>query len=427
MDIVYALLRQLGQAVVQLLVQPYYYIAVLFLIFQFTRQIRLERQMFAVKLHIWPRLLGKAVVAGLVVGVILSVAGAFLGATLTSEALIWLWCAAAVLMLIRIRYLCFAYSAGLLALLQWLIGWTPAAEWSGFFGQLARSLEAVDMPGLLLLVALLHLAEALLVRTGGDKLATPLFLEGKRGKLVGGYVLQGFWPVPLLLLVPAGGETLQLPWVPLLGGDWSGGWSIVALPMIIGFSEMTRSMLPPDKAKHAAKGLVLYSTGVFAFALLAAFVPETLPLAGAVSLLLHEGIIWRSRAAEASRSPLYVNDARGLRILGVVPETPAAAMQLLPGEIIHKVNGKRVRSKEELHEALHRNPAFCKLEVFNNDGELKFAQRARYAGEHHLLGVILSPDERATFYALPGPASLIQLLKRSRTTTRLEAAAKEQI
>ncbi|MFD1953978.1 PDZ domain-containing protein [Paenibacillus thailandensis] len=427
MDAGTALLTQWGQAVLQLLTQPYYYIAVLFLVFQYMRQIRLERQMFAVKLHLWPGLLGRAALSGLAAGAAVSLAGAFLGAALTQEALIWLWSTAAVLMVFRIRYLCFAYSAGVLALLQWLVGWTPLADASGLAGRLAGSLEAIDMPGLLILVALLHLGEALLVRTGGDKLSMPLFMEGKRGKLIGGYLLQGFWPVPLFILVPGGGsETAPLPWTPLLGGGWEGGWQVAALPMVIGFSELTRSMLPSEKAKHAAKGLLLYSAGVLAFAFLAAYVPALLPLAAVASLALHEGIIWRSRAVEAARSPLYVHDARGLRLLGIVPGTPAAAMGLLPGEIVHKVNGVRVRSKEELHEALQINPAFCRLEVYNNAGELKFAQRARYAGEHHQLGVILAPDEQATYYASPGPASLLELLKRSRTANRREAAARRQ-
>ncbi|QAY67804.1 PDZ domain-containing protein [Paenibacillus protaetiae] len=423
MDMVDALLRQLGQAALQLVLQPYYYIAVLFLIFQYSRQIRLERQMFAVRLHMWPRLLGKALMMGLAAGAVMSVAGVFIGASLTSEALIWLWAAAAVLMLVRVRYLCFAYGAGLLALLQWILGWTGLDSQSGTVGEMAESLAGIDMPGLLMLVALLHLIEALLVRRGGDKLATPLFLEGKRGKLVGGYMLQGFWPVPLLMLVPGGEETASLPWTPLLGGDWSGGWSIVALPMIIGFSELTRSMLPADKAKHAAKGLLLYSICVAAFAALAAYVPELLPLAAVCSLVLHEAIIWRSRAVESARSPLYVNDARGLRILGIVPGTPAAAMELKAGEILHKVNGRRIRTKEDLHAALHENPAFCKLEVLNHDGELKFAQRARYAGEHHQLGVILAPDEQATYYVSAGPGSLLELFSRKRTASRRERSS----
>jgi hypothetical protein len=277
-----------------------------------------------------------------------------------------------------------------------------------------------------MLVALLHLAEALLVRRQGDRISTPLFLEGKRGKLVGGYMLQGFWPVPLLMLVPSSGtgaSTASLPWTPLFGADWSQGWTIIALPMIIGFTEMTRSMLPKAKARHAARGLLIYSICLAAAAILAWWQPVLLPAAALVSILLHEAIIWRSRYLESARPPLFVHDARGLRILGIVPGTPAEAMGLAAGEILQKVNGIRVRTKEELYEALVQNSAFCKLEVLNMEGELKFAQRARYEGEHHQLGVILAPDEQASFYASSGPASLLALLRGSRASNRRDFQA----
>ncbi|CAM4304474.1 PDZ domain-containing protein [Paenibacillus alkaliterrae] len=414
-------LEMLGQAAVRLVAQPFYYIAVLFIVLQTMRQIRMERQLFAVKLHNWPGLVAKSLLAGLLIGAAVSVAGAFIGAAMTAESVLWLWAVAAVLMLVKIRYLCFAYSAGIIALLQWLFGWTSLLERPDWIGSLTASLAGIDAAGLLMLVALLHLAEAALVRWQGDRLATPLFVEGKRGKLVGGYMLQGFWPVPLLMLVPAAGSgasTAALPWTPLFGADWSQGWTFVALPMIIGFTEMTRSMLPQDKAKHAARGLLLYSVCLAAAALLAWRQPLLLPVAALASLLLHEAIVWRSRSLEAARSPLYVNDARGLRILGIVPGTPAAAMGLAIGEILHKVNGVRVKTKEELYEALVQNSAFCKLEVLNLEGELKFAQRARFAGEHHQLGVILAPDEQANYYAASGPASLLELLRGSRASNR---------
>ncbi|MDQ6422479.1 PDZ domain-containing protein [Paenibacillus sp. LHD-117] len=415
----------LGSAALQMVTGPFYYIAVLFIILQYTRQMRLERQLFAVKLHDWKGLALKALATGLLVGVGISAASVFIGASLSPSAVLWLWAIAAVLMLARIRYLCFAYSAGIVTLLQWAVGFTPLHERADWIGAMATSLARIDAAGLLLLVALLHLAEALLVRLQGDKLSTPLFLEGKRGKLVGGYMLQGFWPVPLLLLAPVSAETATasassaaLPWTSLLGGMLPEGWTFIALPMIIGFTEMTRSMLPAAKARHAAKGLLLYSVCLGGAALAAWWQPALLPVAALASILLHEALVWRSKAMEARREPLYVHDTRGLRILGIVPGTPAETMGLSVGEMLYKVNGVRVSTKEELYSALASNSAFCKLEALTVGGEPKFAQRARYAGEHHQLGVILAPDEQANFYAASGPASLLELLRGRKASNR---------
>ncbi|WP_214627358.1 PDZ domain-containing protein [Paenibacillus agaridevorans] len=425
METARAIADMLGSAALQLASGPFFYLAILFIILQYSRQMRLERQLFAVKLHDWKGMALRAVVTGLLVGLGLSLISVFIGASLSPSAVLWLWGIAALLMLARIRYLCFAYSAGVVTLLQWIAGFTSLAERGDGIGAMASSLARIDAAGLLLLVAMLHLAEALLVRLQGDKLSTPLFLEGKRGKLVGGYMLQGFWPVPLLLLTPVSAETgasaaasASLPWPTLFGGTGAEGWTLVALPMIIGFTEMTRSLLPAAKARHAAKGLLLYSVILGGAALAAWWQSALLPIAALLSIILHEALVWRSKAMEARREPLYVHDARGLRILGIVPGTPAEAMGLSAGEVIYKVNGMRVSTKEDLYGALGANSAFCKLEVLTVGGEPKFAQRARYAGEHHQLGVILAPDERANFYAADGASSLMELLRGRRASNK---------
>ncbi|WP_164779614.1 PDZ domain-containing protein [Paenibacillus kobensis] len=427
MDAVNEWLRLIGDGAVHALAQPFYYIALIVIAVLYIRGTTMERRLFHVRLHAWPLLLGRTIVAGLAVGLVLSGLSVLLGTSLTAEAALWLWGTAAVLALLRLRYLCFAYAAGVLALLQSAIGFTTLEERGGWIGDAAASLAAVDMPAVLLLVALLHGAEALLVRRQGSKFATPLFMEGKRGKLIGAYRMQGYWAVPLLLLVPASSGGVELPWTPLLpllsgqsadGG--AAGWSFAAVPMIIGFTEWTRSQLPERKAQHAAKSLLWYSLAVAAAALAAAWLPALLPVAALVALLLHELLIWSSGRKESEGTPLFVHDGRGLMVLGIVPGTPAAHMGLQSGEILYKVNGMRVRTKEELYDALHRNSAFCKLEVLNREGHQRFVQRARYAGEHHQLGVILAPDDRAEYYVEPAPGSLLALLFSGRAAHRRE-------
>ena len=108
-----------------------------------------------------------------------------------------------ILMLFHIRYLCFAYSIGLLGIIQFVLGWFPNWRPEGWISHVITTIVGLDIPASLALSAVLHFAEALLVKIQGSGFATPLFLEGKRGKLVGGYHMQSFWPLPLFLLVPA--------------------------------------------------------------------------------------------------------------------------------------------------------------------------------------------------------------------------------
>ncbi|MFS0724513.1 PDZ domain-containing protein [Paenibacillus sp. 1P07SE] len=417
MEELYVVLQQLGAAALQLIVQPFYYIAILLIILIYRNQMQLEQRLFHARLHPWPVETMRSLLWGLAAGLGVSLAAAFIGIQLTSDTVLWVWGTAGVLLLLRVRWLCMAYSIGVLGLLQGAAGWidpdslTPAAV------RIAESLAALDIPGLLLLAALLHLAEAVLLGRQGPALASPLVLAGKRGRLVGAYRQQGYWPVPLLLVTPAAGGLAAaadspLPWTPLLGGSlWAEGWTMIGLPVIIGFTALTRSLLPRQSARDSARQLVAYSLLLGGVAAGAAWWPPLTVPAALCALLLHEAIALLGAWRESARSPFYVHDGPGLRVLAVVPGSPAAELGIVTGEVLVKVNGTRVRTQAELHEALSRSSAaFCKLEVLNLEGESKFLQRARYAGEHHQLGIILAPDEHADQYAPARQPSLWRLL-----------------
>lgn len=417
------LLQRLGQAVVGLLLNPFYYISLLIVVWQMHRQIYFERKCYHSRIHYLFRETWRIALWGLLAGATLSLAMGAFGASIMPQTILYLWLGVLLLALIRVRFLCFAYIIGLLGAIHAIITQVP------FVSANLQSLPAADrwlsplthihMPSLLLLVGLLHLAEALLIRVQGERLAMPVFIQGKRGKIVGSYQFQGLWPVPLLMLVPAthGSSAGQAPWLfdPLFGGAdmWSGGWMFMALPMMIGFSDMTVSRTPRQKAKESATRLLIYG----ALLTLAAVVSELwhffiLP-ASLLAVILHEVMIWLARREEDNRSPLYVHSQRGLRVLAVLPNSAAQSIGIQPGELIHKVNGKLVRSKEELHQAIQLNAAFTRLEIIDLRGEHRFAQRALFEGEHHQLGIILAPDDDAEYYVIPKKINKFRKLRSS--------------
>ncbi|WP_036719821.1 PDZ domain-containing protein [Paenibacillus sp. JCM 10914] len=412
----------------QLLTQPFYYISILFVMLVYRRQVLLERKLFHVKLHSWGMQTWRTVLGGLIAGIGVSLIVAFLGVTLTLGAILCIWVTSLILMLFHIRYLCFAYSIGLLGIIQFGLSWFPNWQPTGWTETVVSTILSLNIPALLALAAILHFAEALLVRLQGAGFATPLFLQGKRGKLVGGYHMQSFWPLPLFLLVPASSGGGTLPWTPFFGGDaWSGGFMMMALPVVIGFGEMTQSMLTQEKANITSKRLIFYGAIVLALSLLADWWAPLMIVAALATLILHEGLVWYSRYEEQQRSPIYVHPVRGLRVLAVLPDSPAHELGILPGETILKVNGTLIHNKEQLHGALRQSPAFCKLEVQNHDGESKFLQRAIYDGDHHQLGAIVAPDPRDDIAVGLKPVSLFALLanKLHIRNKRSSAAARE--
>ncbi|MGQ4680155.1 PDZ domain-containing protein [Paenibacillus polymyxa] len=396
-------------ACLYLLLQPFYYISILIVALGYRRQMLLERKLFHTRMHSWAAETWRVVWSGLLAGMALSALGMFVSVHLNPTSIVCLWVATLLLMLVRVRYLCLAYSVGLLGVVQFFLniasGWHPG----GVLGTSVAAIRGLDIPALLVLVAVLHVAEALLVRWQGGKAATPLFVEGKRGRLVGGYRMEDLWPIPLLLLVPAQGG-FMLPWTPLFGGDAGTGYMLAALPVLMGFSSVTLGQLPRQKAVLTSNRLLLYSVALLLLSLLAAWWSPLILLAALFSFLAHEALIWYGNIEESRLSPMFVHPEQGMRVLAVLPDSPATAMGILPGEAIYRVNGMVVNSRAELHQALRINSAFCKLEVRNLQGESKFVQRGMYDGDHHQLGVVLAPDADAGWAVSIQPASIYRIV-----------------
>jgi hypothetical protein len=406
LNVIQELLGSLGTAFLHLLIQPYYYIALLFIALYYRRQVALERKLIHVKLHSWGQETWRTVWSGLVMGLVVSIVAILLGISLSGTAVACIWVVSIVLLMIRVRYLCFAYSIGLLGVIQFIISFFPNALHTGTAGNITTAIREMDIPALLVLAALLHIAEALLARWQGTKLATPLFLKGKRGMVVGGYQLQAFWPLPLFLLIPSGAGTMDLPWQPLLGG----GLGIVSLPIIIGFSEMTQGMLPGHKVARTSGRLLIYSIVLLGLSLLAAWWSPLTLLAALAALVLHEGLSWYSALEERSISPIFVHPPRGRKVLAVLPGSPGQELGILPGEILLKVNGVVLTDAAQLHEALRMNSAFCKLEVLNREGESKYLQSPIYDGDHYQLGIILVPETDGAITAAAKPSSIFSII-----------------
>lgn len=412
MDLLIQLLQRLLQAGLTLLINPFYYISILFIILHYRKQIQFERKLFHTRLHSLLDETWRTLLWGWIGGLAASVILAFIGVSFQTEVIALVWVLALLLTFVRIKFLCLAYSVGILGILHVLLLVFPSAvQWNGI-GPFLQIIADADIPSLLVIVAILHLLEGLLTGLQGARMASPLFMEGKRGKIVGGYQLQGFWPIPLFLLVPLQvGSSAGIPWGTLFGTDFNGGWTLLSFPAMIGFTEFTISKLPQEKARWSAKMLSLYGALIMIAAVAAHFWTPLILIAAMLSIVLHEGLTFYSQRIESKQSPLFVHSQRGLKILAVVPNSAAAELGILAGETIHKVNGHKIASKADLHHAMQLHSAFCKLEVINLQGEIKFLQRALFDGEHHQLGLILAPDQHAMYYVAGKPMHLFAYLR----------------
>ncbi|MDR4997975.1 PDZ domain-containing protein [Brevibacillus parabrevis] len=392
---------------------PVFYLFLGFIYLHYRRQMNLERQLFAARMQTPLLSTIRAAGMGVVGGLCISLLAAGLGVVVQAQDLWILWGLALLLALIRLRFLCFAYAAGLLAILHTIAQVAPGLKDVEVIGPVwTMLLQAKPVP-LLALVAIMHLIEAMLVRWNGGRDASPLFVEGQRGRIVGAYLLHSFWLTPLALFVQVEPGTISgtlYPGWPFFSGELA-SFGLLLLPTVTGFSDMTQTMTPRSKAKQISKSLIWYAIGLLALCALSVLFMPLVLLAALFALFGHEALFFWSQLKERQRSPYFIQSSRGIKVMGVIPGTRAEEIGIAPGEIIVKVNGIPVRDKTDLYPALQANSAFCKMEVLTRDGELKFVQCAVYAGNHHQLGIIVVPDATTRVFVDLKRSSVVELIK----------------
>lgn len=393
--------EELGRGFLEILFTPFFYVAILLVYLQYRRQVALERRLFGVRVTSAEtqtlRSLGYGIFGGLVATLLISAVGIVLNPTDFA----YVWAAAVVLALFNVRFICFAYACGILSLVALMLNALPEypVSWP-WLADLYRDLRALSISHMLALVAVLHLAEALLVALQGGEGASPVFVQSKRGRLIGGFILQKFWVLPLAAVVVTGAEGLESPsWWAILPLAGLHGLEVIPIPAVLGYSGIALARHPDEKAARTAKYLTFYAAVLLALAILGGrFMPSILWIAALFAPVGHEILVRWEAADEKSRQPRFVKPLQGIRILSVLPDSPAAGMELKPGETIMKANGVPVNTPFDLHFALNQNPAFIKLEVVDEQGEIRFVGKPRFTGDHHGLGLILVPDEAAREY-----------------------------
>ncbi|MEW6723776.1 MAG: PDZ domain-containing protein [Bacillota bacterium] len=301
---------------------------------QYSRVANTECKIFgrAVNDPAWATL--TAIGQGLLGGIIGSLIMIGVGVSLSGAGISYLWPLAIALMLINPRLICFSYAGGLLSLTHLLVGWPK-----------------LSVPGLLALVAILHVIESVLIYFSGEQTATPVHAKTPSGT-VGGYVLQRFWPIPVIILlmgITDGNITnglIQMPdWWPLLKPDWELAqhpyavylmWPVVAA---LGYSDVALSLPPRAKAKRTSAHLLAFSLILLVLAILGSRYRLFAWLAALFAPLGHEWVARQGSASELRSVPHLIPPPYGFRVLDVLPRSPAKRAGLRPGDWVVAVEG----------------------------------------------------------------------------------------
>ncbi|MFK2825480.1 PDZ domain-containing protein [Bacillus sp. B190/17] len=326
--------------------------------------------------------------SSLLLGLLLSIAAIVSGLTLPLELLNFIAAITIILSAGGFRLLSPAWTIGL-ALLIFVI-----------FEKIGRPLIPYDglelgkiIMTMAIILALLLITEGLLIFKRGWQGTSPRLVRSPRGLSVGVQFAQRLWLVPVFLVLPAGELASPWSWWPVISIG-SETYSFIWFPFLVGFAQLIKSTLPELAVKATGKNIITIGVITMLLAVAAYWLPLLAIVSAVFAIVSRIWISWRHYAYEKNRHYFFTPQPKGIMILGILPHTPAKKMDLKIGEIIYKVNGMEVNNESEFYEALQKNAAYCKLEVVDVNGQIRFAQGSLYEGQHYELGLILVEEEK---------------------------------
>jgi hypothetical protein len=381
---------ELLKAIGLFFIHPLFYILLMFSLFLGYKRVQRERAMFHTRVYdvvddlIYPLLPG--LIAGFIISILIVAIGVVIPiGVIVLFALVY----GVILSTGQARWLSPAYIGGITLLIAMLL---PEFETGTvLIDQWIAEIHSVHLGGLALLVSLFLIAEGALILKTGYKQSSPKLLKSKRGKIIGAHEVQRVWILPAFLLLPMG-PLFPTEFWPLINAD-APQLGLIAVPFAVGFQQVIRSTLPVHAIINHGKRVLLIGIFVLALSVLSLYYPIFVPIIAIALIIGRETLTFLLRLKEEKETNVYTQRENGLVILGVIPKSPAEKMAVKVGEVVTKVNGVRVKNAQQFYEGLQLNSAFCKLEIIDENGELRFAHTSLYTGEHHQIGILFVADE----------------------------------
>ena len=376
----------------QVVFHPVFWMVIVLIAAQYSRAARVESSVYGQAVEPPLSRILTSILLGVIAGFFASLILVFIGVTVTRAGISFILPLAVLFMLIDQRFLCFSYAGGLVALSSLIFGWPE-----------------VGVTDIMILVAVLHLIEGLLIRITGSHGALPLYMRTQEGRVVGGFVLQKFWPIPIIsmmLLTPQASELESLAGGLISMPDW---WPLIKpgilppeghellfamflLPAALGYGDFALARSPEERARRTARDLLVFSVALLGLALLSIPFPWVQWIAAVFAPVGHELVIASGRRGETMEPALFSENPRGLVLLDVVPNSPAADAGFRSRDIIISINGQLIRSPQDLRKAFGAYAPWYYIEAerLGSDGVRERFSRS-LSGAVESAGLIPSP------------------------------------
>ncbi|WKB35235.1 hypothetical protein QS257_16615 [Terrilactibacillus sp. S3-3] len=196
-------------------------------------------------------------------------------------------------------------------------------------------------------------------------------------------------------LVPAIGPIGHSDYWPFIPGVGS-HFGFAMFPLGVGLQQLITHRLPKEAVRaaghwHLATALIRALAVGLDYWL---HLPVLVAAGGAAVMVSRLVLVFVHHRLQETRTFYFTEPSDGLRVIGVIPHSLSDRMGVVAGEVIYRVNGRSVNSEYAFYEALQANAAYCKLEVIDAHGELRFAKGAIHENDSHKIGLLfLEPNK----------------------------------
>ena len=325
-----------------------------------------EKAVSGERIHSPMSLFVKTCFWGLMMGILFSLSSILFRVNLNRDEVVLVWLFVLLIACFGFRFLCFSHIVGCISLIQLMVKQIDLLR-EGFqshpIGVLLLHFSLVDW---LWIIVFLHIGEWLLIRFNGLEGRQIITAFHQDGYQVNGYCLSRIWPIPTVFFTPFG-------WLPV--------------PLITGFSSYNLS-IPIHQQKRLASTYALLHAALLAIGLsIASVSPLGLWFASIWAFVGHELFFQYQKWKEKRLPPLFTSDHLGLKVLEVVPASPAAQLGIRPGYILQKANGVSIHTIQDL-EKVTKQSAHCKLKLLDGQLDHHFVQKVIYEDDPKHLGII---------------------------------------
>ncbi|WP_053956250.1 PDZ domain-containing protein [Inediibacterium massiliense] len=273
-----------------------------------------------------------AIGIGLLGGILGSVIILQLGTVINFMNFIYVLPLSIILMLIHPRYICFSYSGGLLSL-----------------GSLIFGFPRIDVPSIMEIIAIFHLIESILIYFDGDKEAIPILIDDEKYGIIGGYMMQRFWPIPIIFF-PA--------------------FCIAAL----GYGDLALGEIPKEKCKKSGKRLFVYSISLLILAILSRNIYGIKFIAALFAPIGHEILIVYGQRNEKKKIPVFRSHSKGVTVLDLYKGGVGEKIGFERGDIILTMNGRIVYDKSHIQKLLQDGLYKLSIKAIDLHGKMKILE-----------------------------------------------------